>query len=515
MTVVTVPSAGQFGYIPDAEPQELPPNAWSYAKNMRFKDGYAERFAGSATAFTTPAITPYFLMPFRNLNSKFWIYAGIASVYCDDGTTRTDLTRAAGATPYTGGVDDRWTGGSASGIAILNNGIDLPQFWAGNVANDFANLTAWDANHRAFAMRPFKQYIVALNITKTGVQFPHMVKWSSAAVPGALPTVWDPATATADAGEQDLAETTDTLIDCLPMGDLNVIYKERSMYGMQYIGGTFVWRFFRLPGETGMLARGCVADTPKGHVVLTAGDVIVHSGQGPTSISQGRVRKFLFDRIDTTNYARSFVCVNQLGHEVWICFPESGATVCTQAVVWNWDSDTFGVRELPNATYGASGGIGVTSGATWAASAYTWATHPGTWSSDVLSAAEAQLVVSCSTPTLTVMESGLQFNGVNPTAVLERTGLAFDKPESVKTVSKIIPRIDAAAGTVLTIEVGGSMDAEVQPTYSPPFSYTVGTSYSVDAYATGRFLAFRITSTGQNAWRLKSFDMYIKTHGGY
>lgn len=138
MTFQTIPSAGQYGYIADALPQELPPNGWSFVQNIRFRDGYAERFNGSGQVFTTPSVTPYFITPYRVGTSKYWVHAGLANVYVDDGTTRTNLTPVS---PYTGGVDDRWTGGSASGVLVINNGVDQPQFWGGNVANKFANLT--------------------------------------------------------------------------------------------------------------------------------------------------------------------------------------------------------------------------------------------------------------------------------------------------------------------------------------------------------------------------------------
>ena len=90
-----------------------------------------------------------------------------------------------------------------------------------------------------------------------------------------------------DAGEQDLAETPALLVDCLPLGDVNIIYKERSMYAMTYVGAPYIFRFQRLPGESGMLARGCAVNTPLGHVVLTAGDVVLNNGSGVQSIANG------------------------------------------------------------------------------------------------------------------------------------------------------------------------------------------------------------------------------------
>jgi hypothetical protein len=511
MTYKTIPSSGQFGYIADAAPQELPANAWSYARNIRFRDGYAERFAGSGQVFTTPSVTPYWIAPFRNGNSKFWIHAGIARVYVDDGTTRTDLTPAS---TYTGAIDDRWTGGSASGVMVINNGIDQPQFWAGNPAVKFANLTAWDANWRCACLRPFKQYLVALDITKSGTRYPHMVKWSAAAVPGAVPSSWNEADPTKDAGEQDLAETTDFLVDQLPLGDLNVIYKERSMYGMQYIGQPFIWRFFRLPGEVGMLARGCVANTPKGHVVLTSGDLVVHSGQGPESIITGRMKKWLFNQIDATNYRRAFVFASYLTNECWVCFPESGQSACTLALVWNWQEDTFTTRQLQNATYGAAGPV-VSSSAIWSTETRTWNTDTRTWGNESLASTQSRVLLSTTAPLITMTEAAQTFDGTSPTVTLERTGITLDAPDTVKTVRSIIPRIDAVAGTQVSIQVGGSMDAEVAPTWSTPITYTVGTTRKADAFAAGRFLAFRITGTTTNQWRLRSFDMDIRGSGAY
>lgn len=512
MSTQTVPASGQYGYVADATPQELPVNAWSYAQNFRFRNGYAERFQGDSQVFTTPSVTPYFIIPYRSGVSKFWVHAGIARVYVDDGATRTDLTPVS---PYTGTVDDRWTGGVASGVMVINNGVDQPQFWGGNVANKFATLTGWNTAWRCASLQPFKQYLVALDVTKSGTRYQNMVKWSAAAVPGSLPASWDETDATKDAGEQDLAETTDVLVDQLQLGNINVIYKERSMYAMQYIGAPYVWRFYRLPGESGMLTRGCAVNTPKGHVVLTAGDLIVHSGQGPQSIVTGRMRKWLFNAIDRTNYARAFVVANSPKNEVWVCFPESGQSACTLALVWNWQDDTFGVRQLSNATYGASGQVLYSSASTWASDAGTWASDTTTWNNDGYAATESRLLLSTSTPLISLVDTGGQFAGVTPNCTLERTGMAFDAPETVKTVRSIVPRVDAVPGTVIGFQVGGSMDAEVSPTWSAVSSYTVGTTRKVDLFATGRFLSVRAVSSTDQPWRIKSYDLDIQKQGNY
>ena len=512
MPITTIPATGQYGVLADAVAQELPINAWSAAKNVRFRDGYTERVGGQVPIFSAPSVTPYFLTPYTTPAARFWVHAGTQKVFVDDGTTRSEITPG---TPFAGAQDDRWTGGSVSGVLVLNNGVDQPQYWGGNVATPLATLTAWNSNWRAASVRPFKNFLVALDVTKSGTRYPHMVKWSHEADPGSLPPSWDETDPSKDAGEQDLAETPDLMVDQLPMGNLNIIYKERSMYSMQYIGQPFIWNFQRLPGDVGMLARGCAVATPQGHVVLTAGDVILHNGQGPQSLLTGRMRRWMFNNIDSTAYKRAFVTANPNKNEVWICFPAVGATVCTLALVWNWADNTLGVRELQNVTYGAFGQINYASGVSWASDADTWDVDTSAWNQDDYSPADARLLLARTAPEITLVDTGATFGGTNVTASVERTGIALGDTQSVKTLRAVYPRVDAVAGTQLSIEVGATMDPEDAPVYRPPVTYTVGQSLKADAFAAGRFLALRISSSGKQPWRIKSIDLDVVTRGRY
>lgn len=512
MARITIPSCGQFGMNADAMPQELPPNGWTRTMNMRFRDGYAERFAGQVGIFDAPTVAPYFLTPYTTPAARFWVHAGLEQVFADDGTARTEITPGS---PFTGAIDDRWSGGSLNGVLVLNNGVDEPQFWGGNVANNLATLTGWDSNWRCAAMRPFKNYLVALDVTKTGARFPHMVKWSHAADPGAIPTSWDEADPAKDAGEIDLAETSDLLVDCLPMGDVNVIYKERSMYAMQFIGQPLIWRFSRLPGDVGMLARGCAVATPLGHVVLAAGDLILHSGQGPRSLLTGRMRRWLMANIDSANYRRSFVVANAGKNEAWACFPAVGEEACTLALVWNWVDDTLAVRELKSATYGAAGQINYTAVNSWDLAPGSWDEASALWNQDEYSPADARLLLCGAEPEISLIDTGTSFSGDAIDAVMERTGIALDDPLTVKCLRSITPRVEAPTGTELTIEFGASMDAESAPIWNAPIPYTVGSTYKADGFATGRFLAVRISSAGGRVWRIKSMDFDVAAMGSY
>ena len=509
MPMVTVPTLGQYGVIVDQQAQELPINAWSAAENVRFRGGTVERFGGHVSVFDAPSITPQFVVPYQTQSKRFWVHCGTASVFADDGTTRSNIT----GTAPTGTASDRWNAAVLGGVLLLNNGVDSPSYWGGT--GTLAALPGWSSSWKCKSIGAFKAFAVAVGITKGGTFLPHMVKWSHTADPGSVPSSWDEASATLQAGEVDLAETTDLIVDQLVLGDANLIYKERSIYAMRFIGGTQIFEFRRVPGNYGMLTKGCAAVTPKGHIVLANGDLVLVDGiNEPQSLLTDRLKTYLFSaQIDSTSYQKCFVVANPSRSEAWVCYPEVGETTCTRALVWNWDANTFGFRDLPNANHAASGLLEYASGNSWASDVDTWQNDSSLWNQDEFGPTESRLIIASNAPGLYLADTGNSFAGTSVTAYVERTGLAFDAPEQVKLLKSISPRFDAPAGTQLLISAGGSMDAEQGATFGAPFAYTVGSSYKADVFATGRFLAIRIESNGGPRWRLKSMTLDIQPMG--
>ena len=512
--IKTIAACG-VGIASDLTPEELGDGVWSSATNMRFNNGYAERFKGTQQVFDTPSVTPYFITPYTTATNRFWIHCGLNAVYADDGTTRTDIT----GTAPTGAIDDQWTGGSINGVLILNNGKDLPMYWGGDTGTNLASIPGWDATWKAESMRPFKNVIMAFGITKGSTVYPSMVKWSTGLNPGSITAAgdWDATDPTKDAGEVDLAETPDKIIDALPLGDSLIIYKESSMYAATYVGAPYIFRFQRLPGESGVLAKGCVVNTPLGHVVLTAGDVVLNNGQGVASIANGLVRKLIFNNIDSTHYGRSFVTANPQRNEVWICFPYGTTGVCNKAAVWNWIDKTWAIRELTNVTYGAFGQINYSVGGdTWATSVGSWNTDAGSWNENEYSPAEARLLMCHSTPMISLVDTGTTDFGSLISASLERTGMTFGDSNTLKVVRAIRPKIDGNGGATVSIQVGASMTPDGSVVWGSPSSFTIGQDFKVDLFSVaGRYMAVKFANSDYAAWRMKSFDIDYVNAGSF
>lgn len=503
---------GDIGVVADGMDGELPENAFSDALNMRFGGGYCERFAGSLSVFSPLSVAPYGLMYYSS-TLPYWIYLGLQKVYAVNGSTHTNLTRQTGAVDvdYNATANNVWTTGVLGGIAIINNPSDDPQFWGGDTANNFEAVTAWPANTKCQSMRVFKNYLIALNITKAGVSYPHMVKWSHSADPGALPVSWDEADPTKDAGENDLADSQSIIVDGMPLGESFIIYKERSYYSMEYIGPPFIFRFRKIYEGQGALSRNCVAETPYGHVVLGQGDLYLHNMSAPQIIISDIVRKKLFAQIDSVNYSRCFVVANHRKNEVWVCYPSNASESCNRALVWNWEQKTTTFRELQNYTCGATGAIVSSSSETWASDGDLWLEDQTIWSQNETSAGEQRCIFGTTDTTLHLVDQQSRFNGQTITGHVERTGLTFGEPSFSKLVKGIRIHADGSEGSQITVRLGAARSESGAITWGQPVAYTLGQNNLACSNVSGRFIAYRITTTIPLKLRTVEFDYQIKS----
>ena len=279
MAEVEIDKIASFGAIADVPAYQLPPEAWTTALNMRARDNGLESLLGWAQVFGTPTVAPHFLMPISGVAQNFWIYTSLTKAYVYDGATHTDITRTVGG-DYTAAATEDWNGTLLGGIPILNDGSDVPQFWATqSVGTKLANLTNWPAALRAKVIRAFGPFLVGFSLIDSGNALPHTAQWSHPAVPGAVPSSWDYTNTTLDAGRKDFPDVQSGILqDALPFGQTMFVYKESSTWKMRFIGGRFIFDFGESAWLTtsGILAARCVCNTSDGtkQVVVTQDDII-------------------------------------------------------------------------------------------------------------------------------------------------------------------------------------------------------------------------------------------------
>jgi hypothetical protein len=512
MPKVTIPNCGSVGVIMDLSAHELPANAWTAANNMRFLDGSCRQFFGHGPAYGAPAVVPYHVLPVNIGQNVYWLYAGASKIYATTVTNgnavHTNLTRqTAGADVDYSGKQNAWTSTNLSGIPILNNGIDPPQQWNLDPGTRCQTLTAWPTGYTCKSMRAFKSFLIAMGINKAGVDRPFMVKWSSEADPGGVPGSWNEADQSNEAGETDLAEGGDYVVDGAQLRDSFIIYKQRSIWTMDYIGGTFVFSFRKVLGQSGAMNRNCIVELDGLHFVVTASDVIVHDGQSANSVLDKVGRRALFQDMDVAYNDRTFVFKNPFLNEVYVCYVSIGATVPNRALVWNYVDKTVAYRDIPNLNHANFGAVDNTLGGSWGADNDSWESDLTAWNGPDFTPYQTRVLMASNDQALFMLDASATFNGVQPKAYLERRGLSFGDDDYTKRITGIKARIAGNAGQTVTIKVGGHQtDPFADPEYPAQFDHVIGQTVRADVFVDYRYPAIRFESGTAAQWRLDSWE---------
>lgn len=523
MPILHIRNTGQLGLAVDVPFEALPLNAWTACQNMRFRDGAAERFLGHSQSYGTLQCAPYWLFPYNDGTTQFWLYGGLTKVGATDGASHADISRTVGGA-YATDLEIGWTGTVIEGIPVVNNGVDEPQMWnTPDLGTPLAALSNWPASTICSAMRGYKGYLVALDVTKSGTRYPFMVKWSHRAAAGAVPSSWDETDPAVDAAEYLLPAEGGLVVDGAQLRDFMVIYKEYQTWLMQFVGGIDIFRFTRIFDSFGAFSRRCAAEFFSGQqLVFTGDDLVLHDGQQAKSLLDTRARNLVRGNVDSTYYRRAFLTVNYQRQEVWACYPETGNSQPNVALVWNWKDNTLGLRDLPPAAHIAAGIVDpIEATETWSGAVGTWDTDLAAWGDRSFDPSQRTLLMADSVNSkLFLLESTEQFDGVDFTSYVQRVGLGFplkqDGPpdfETMKMLSKVWPHIVGQAGETINVYIGTQQSINGPVTWGSARSFVIGTSKFIDCRAAGRLHALKFEATGSFAWKIDGFSVEIRSMG--
>ncbi len=519
MPTFTVTDLGQHGVIVDVPPNELPDNAWSGSRNVRFQSGSVRLFPGDTEVSKCDIDQrTYALQPLSTPSAYWWVQAGIKAaaphVCAYDGSENREVT------PVGMVVDphDQWSGGVFNGVSILHNGR-TPYYWPdpNTPATRYLDLPYNDTDTWATAglaakvLRPYKNVLFALDVTQGGARLPHLVKWSSAADPGYVPASWEKDDPTNIAGESAaLAEKPGFLVDMATLGDQGIIYKEDSVWTVNITQSTFVMKFREAIQTVGALSPNCIADLKDRHVVMGDGDIIQHNGQSASSVVERRIRDHIFRNLDTNYYRSSFIVNHHLKNEVWVCFPTGGQQQPNQAAVWDLDDDNWTIRDLPEDTTFMVTGVqfppfNAPAVEAWDIQTDKWDDYFGRkWGQRSFNPV-VRTLVGTSEYGISQYEDGLLIGGKTPDVYVERIGLPVGGHDNYTTVRRIYP--DISGSGIVNFFVGVHDKVSDNPVWYGPYPFEIG----VDAFfpdkrsslrANGRLHALRLQGTAS----LKDLD---------
>lgn len=526
-TNVHFDNLGAIGVIQDIKAHELPPEAWSGSNNVKYTNGYVEKIRGHLEVLSGSPLPFYWGIPWPTNTVYYWLLTGYAKIYRYASGAYYDITRVSG--DYNASSGHLWNGVIFGGVPVITHtGLtDYPQQWDSGTGK-MVDLTNWPANTYCDFISAHKNFLIAAGILESGIYYPHVVRWSHPAPAGTVPSSWDILDDTTQAGEISLSDTGGLIKGQASLRDLHVVYKEDSIYGMQFIGGQSVFRRWTISKEYGLLATRAIAPFFNQHLFVTYGDVLVHNGQQLESIIDKRNRNWLFREIDSTYFDRTICVHNAKEGEVWICYVEHGKGPWPeQALVWNYTDNTWYPRDLSPCTYLGSGIIDEDpSNVIDDDTGIIDLDHSIIDERLYTPAAEKLLLFDTETnpgtTTFYVEGEAEDFNGTTFVAYAERAGLTFMRqgrdgqpkvdPGVRKLIKRIYPRVEGTGS--VQIYIGGQETSSSSIDWTGPFTFDPSVDKYIDLILNTVYLAFRIESSEAITWKLYGYSAEGEIIGG-
>lgn len=526
MPTLSISGLGSTGLFKDTNYLTTPDNGWNEASNVKFVNGCVEKAKGWDDAVTVsgvPEIAPYYV---RSIippsGASLWVYAGLNKVYATDNGTAANITRQADSTDvdYSATVDENWDSCVLSGVLVLNNANDTPQRWvtSNHLSTKLADLDAWPGGMRATVLGGYKTFLVAAGINEGSGLNPYLIRWSGPAEPGLVPETWDYTDITNLAGRVEISTDASHFQSMLELRDTNILYKEHSIIGMDYVGGNSIFVFRTLFEQVGILGKRCVASFFGRHLVFGDGDIVIHDGQQIESPLDKKIVRHIFTAMDGTKRNRCFVAIDYTNKEAWLCY-STGQSVPNQAVVWNYRDNTSTIVDLGAA---AHIGVGEVSESVTLINDLTGLINDEIRTpDDFLPHAFQQRLVLANpiSSKLYVLNETEQRDSAPFTAMVTRHAVPFrDQGGNLDTITtkfvrEIYLNISGTEGGIVTVMVSGRKVLEDPVLFNQEYLFTIGTSRKINCRVSGRIIDLKIQSSGNITWKLSGYTM-VYEYGG-
>lgn len=547
------------------EPAQLPDKVWDGVENIAFRhgitkkvDGYAEGLGKTGTANDNSKY-PISVLALRDDTQNYYWWAYVAGDESGYTITRVlSQTQHNDATPSGGiphNMEYRWSNDSIVSVPYFTYGS--PYKWDGT--SQFVPYVYFPDHVKMRNIRTYKNFHIGLNFSTTDFDpqnppsnwntsigsserteyaskfgswstgdYQSGVWWSADVRNDDTDVSWADADPTSPSGWNLLGGAGGPIIDGKVLRDSFIIYRERAVWQMTYVGGINVFAFKELFTDVGCLGPECIAEVDGWHFVVGQSDVYAHNGVQKKSIADGVIRNLLFKSIDP-NYIRNvFIATKYHDKELWVCIPEAGTNVngkCNRAFVYNWEENTWTIKSMPNslsATYAIiSSAESIT---TWLDDKYqpgvegsSWAEQTDIWISSQYEYNPSQwgLVFGgdkegTEGAIYTSTEQPLN-NGENFEAKVEKKWMDMGDRSAYKTINKVYPFVRNGK---VRVYISGTSTIMESPVWKYLGEFDSLERMYLSGHATGRFLHLKFEIPKESRAEIRGFDVEYSVSGG-
>ncbi|BBI55066.1 constituent protein [Vibrio phage KIT05] len=534
------------------EPSQLDSTMWDEASEVSFKHGKTKKVSGyeqglgQTGVLNDGSVYPEIILPLRDDTDEnyWWAYASTKQ----DGTgeiyrivtkdLHQDVTPTAGIPSE---PEFRWFGDTINGVPYFMKG--KPYVWDG--VSKFEELETFPGHVKAQVMRTYGNHMVAMDFQVDNFTPPadpqtpeeeyqakfspwnegrhrSAVWWSSAINTKDLSVSWADADPTTESGWNFLGGNGGPILGGKSLRESFIIYRERAVWQMSYIGGILVFAFKELFNDVGVLGPDCVAEINGYHFVVGQSDIYMHNGVHKESVADGIVRNRIFDSIDPDHIDKVFVAVRYQEKEAWVCIPEASTNTngrCNVAYVYNWEERHWSKRDMPDSLTSTYTILSITEGdVTWTApsESATWEEATDLWISSYFKYNSSQWGLAFAGVTsdgkgavyTTIDEP--TWDGANFKASVEKKWIDMEDYTTTKTLNKIWPLV---RGGDIDVWVAGSETTTQSPNWRYVGRFDPNKRANLGCTATGKFIHVKFEIPEKSRAELRGYWLEYKATG--
>jgi hypothetical protein len=249
-------------------------------------------------------------------------------------------------------------------------------------------------------------------------------------------------------------------------------------------------------------------------------DVHMTNGQTVEALLTDKLQGELFNNISGRYYHNAFISADHPRNTAYICWPSSNSQYCDKCITWNWSTGVMSLRDLPQVACMEEGIVIMQYADTWdsqelTSPVNTWDIIDRAWGSRAFETVHPELVSSSPVTGRIYRNGGAvhTLNGDPMESHVERTGLDLGDPGSVKKINAVWPRITTVGDTSVDIYVCGQMSPDDTVHWKGPYPFNPNSQSKVSCRVTGKYLGWRIESTGYTGWQCHGVQFNVEPAG--
>lgn len=502
MPLSSIADLATAGVNSDLIPSVMPPSLLTYCNNVRAVSGGISPFGGHSEIYNFPDTTsvPGDMLYINSATTKAWFIPCNKKVF--------KIEAAFEDVSPTGMIDvgdvSKWSSTDLGGIPVINHPAIGPMYMTEADSNfkplPFKSGQTWpQAKQGCDLMVAHKQYLFALGTTFDGKYTPDAIRWSAPADIGGVPPTWDQLDTTNVAGYTTLGGSGGAIIGAKPMRDSLCIYRSQGITILDYVGGIYVWRIRHLTSTSGLISPDAVVEVNGTHYFIADGDVLRNDGNTIQSIANRKIRKRM-QAVNKDTFETSYAVHNGPNSEILFCVPSATSEFPDMAYVYNYNTDSWFVRDMPRHTKSRYG-ITVKKNQDWESVDSEWDGWDHSWDDDsttpfdnailaIVAPIPANGAVAAIPGKIIGLTAILGLNIEPFTSIIERTDYLIGDLSTTTTIQRVYPHL-SGSGKVF-IQIGSQQFPGGPISWKPPREFDIMNARKLDIRTTGILHCYRI-----------------------